>query len=740
MSGPRRLLSRLRDLRAHGAAPLSALVQLVASELVSEVCSVYVQRPGDILELAATEGLKQDAIGRTRLRVGEGIVGLCAATGAVMNLPDAQNHPAFAYRPETGEEPFASMLSVPVRRGGRTLGVLVVQNRTPRNFTEHEVDDLETVAMLLAEMLSGSGAIDGSPEGLGATVPRLFTGTPLMGGIAVGPVVLPRSARPVVRLLADNPQAEQVRLEQAMDRMRRGLDDLFADVPNNGRTADVTASREVLEAYRLVASDAGWLRRVGDVIRGGLTAEAAVQRVASELHDRMRRINDPYLRERLADMEDLANRLLTALMGEAPRTPVPGGGILLARRLGPAELLDWHARGIAGVAVEEASPSGHAAILARALGIPALGTLRGMLDSAEQGDDALIDADEGQLILRPEAEVQRAYLRAQEARNAKYAELATWRGRAAATADGVAMKLMLNVGLSIELPQLARTGADGIGLFRTEIAMLARGSVADVAEQAAIYARVMDEAGDKPVLFRTLDLGADKLLPGTISEEENPAMGWRSLRVGLDRPALLRRQLRALLLAAGGRDLSVMFPMVATVAEFRAAKALMMAEASRVRPAPGRLRIGTMLEIPALMWQLPELLKAVDFISVGSNDLLQFLFAADRGTPSLYDRYDFLSPPVLDILEQLIVAANAASIPMSLCGEAASKPLEALVLAALGMTTLSMPAGSILPIKAMLSQADLGAFRSVLTAIRRGGGGGLRESVATWAREQGILA
>ncbi len=740
MSGPRRLLSRLRDLRAHGAAPLSALVQLVASELVSEVCSVYVQRPGDILELAATEGLKQDAIGRTRLRVGEGIVGLCAATGAVMNLPDAQNHPAFAYRPETGEEPFASMLSVPVRRGGRTLGVLVVQNRTPRNFTEHEVDDLETVAMLLAEMLSGSGAIDGSPEGLGATVPRLFTGTPLMGGIAVGPVVLLRSARPVVRLLADNPQAEQVRLEQAMDRMRRGLDDLFADVPNNGRTADVTASREVLEAYRLVASDAGWLRRVGDVIRGGLTAEAAVQRVASELHDRMRRINDPYLRERLADMEDLANRLLTALMGEAPRTPVPGGGILLARRLGPAELLDWHARGIAGVAVEEASPSGHAAILARALGIPALGTLRGMLDSAEQGDDALIDADEGQLILRPEAEVQRAYLRAQEARNAKYAELATWRGRAAATADGVAMKLMLNVGLSIELPQLARTGADGIGLFRTEIAMLARGSVADVAEQAAIYARVMDEAGDKPVLFRTLDLGADKLLPGTISEEENPAMGWRSLRVGLDRPALLRRQLRALLLAAGGRDLSVMFPMVATVAEFRAAKALMMAEASRVRPAPGRLRIGTMLEIPALMWQLPELLKAVDFISVGSNDLLQFLFAADRGTPSLYDRYDFLSPPVLDILEQLIVAANAASIPMSLCGEAASKPLEALVLAALGMTTLSMPAGSILPIKAMLSQADLGAFRSVLTAIRRGGGGGLRESVATWAREQGILA
>jgi phosphotransferase system enzyme I (PtsP) len=739
MNSPRRLLSRLRNLRAHGSAPLSALVQLVASELVSEVCSIYVQRPGDILELAATEGLNPDAVGHTRLRVGEGIVGLCAATGAVMNLPDAQNHPAFAYRPETGEEPFASLLAVPVRRSGRTLGVLVVQNRTPRNFADPEIDDLETVAMLLAEMLSGDGATDGSPEGLAATVPRTFTGTPLMSGIAVGPIVLLRAVRPIVRLLADDPGAEQDRLDQAVDRMQRGLEDLFADVPNNGGAADVNASREVLEAYRLVASDAGWLRRVADVIRGGTTAEAAVQRVASELHDRMRRISDPYLRERLADMEDLANRLLTSLTGEAPRAPIPEGAILLARRLGPAELLDWHARGIAGAAVEEASPAGHAAILARALGIPAIGGLRGILDSAEHGDDAVVDADDGQFLLRPETEVRQAYTRAQEARNAKYAELATWRGRPAATADGVELKLMLNVGLSLELPQLERTGADGIGLFRTEIAMLARGSVADVAEQAAIYSRVLDEAGDKPVIFRTLDLGADKLLPGTVSGEENPAMGWRSLRVGLDRPALLRRQLRALLLAAGGRDLSVMFPMVATVVEFRAAKALLLAEAKRVRPSPGTLRIGTMLEVPALMWQLPQLVKEADFISIGSNDLLQFLFAADRGTPSLYDRYDFLSQPVLDLIEQLVVAAKSACVPVSVCGEAASRPLEALVLAALGVTTLSMPASGILPIKAMFAQVDLQSFRSVLTAIRRSGGFGLREPLATWAREQALI-
>src|SRR4051812_23466547 len=690
MTATRRLLARLRNLRAHGAAPLPALVQLVASEMVSEVCSVYVSRPGDILELAATHGLNPDAVGRTRLRVGEGIVGLCAATASVMNLPDAQNHPAFAYRPETGEEPFTSMLAVPVRRPGRTLGVLTVQNRMPRNFTELEVDDLETVAMLLAELLPGSGATDGSPEGLAATVPRLFKGVTLMAGIAAGPIVLLSTARPVARFLSDDPEAEQARLDQAVDRMQRGLDDLFSDVPHTGRPADITASREVLEAYRLVAADAGWLRRVAEVIRSGMTAEAAVQRIASELHDKMRRISDAYLRERLADMEDLANRLLTALTGHAPMETVPEGAILVARRLGPAELLDWHARGIAGVAIEEASPSGHAAILARALGIPAIGSLRGMLDSAETGDDAVVDADDGQFILRPETEVQQAYARAKETRDARYAELATWRGRPASTRDGVGLSLMLNIGLALELPQLERTGADGIGLFRTEIAMLARGSVADVAEQADIYARVLDEAADKPVLFRTLDLGADKLLPGTVTEEENPAMGWRSLRVGLDRPALLRRQLRALLLAAGGRDLSVMFPMVATVSEFRTAKSLLMAEARRIRPSCGKLRVGTMLEVPALMWQLPDLLKEVDFISVGSNDLLQFMFAADRGTPSLYGRYDFLSQPMLDAIEQLSVAASAASVPVSLCGEAASRPLEALVTAALGVTTLSM--------------------------------------------------
>ena len=742
MASPRRLLARLREAMAHGSAPLEELVHLVAVELVSEVCSVYAVRPGEILELVATEGLNPQAIGRTRLRIGEGIIGLCAATGGIMNLPDAQNHPAFAYRPETGEEPFASMLAVPVRRAGRPLGVVAVQNRAARSYSDEEVEELETVAMLLAEVLAAGGAADAAEEGVGATVPRIFAGATMATGIVIGPVVLLGSRRRTVKLVADDPDRELARLHEASQRMQQGLDDLIAGAPDG---LDGSASREVLDAYRLIAADAGWMKRVAEVIGGGFSAEAAVQRVAGELHDRMRRLTDPYLRERLADIEDMAGRLLSALAGgDGSRPAVPPGAILLARRVGPAELLDWHAAGIGGLAVEEGSPAGHAAILARALGLPAVGGLRGMLQAAALGDEAVVDADEGQLVLRPETEVRATYLRALEVKSAQEAGWANLRQRPAATADGTAVNLMLNVGLSMEVAHLDTTGADGIGLYRTEIAMLARGAIADVAEQAASYARVLDAAAGRPVLFRTLDLGADKMLPGDVPQEENPAMGWRSLRIGLDRPALLRRQLRALLLAAGGRPLSVMFPMVATVAEFRAARTLLVAEARRVRPAPEQLSIGTMLEVPALLWQLDPLLQEVDFISVGSNDLLQFLFAADRGAPSLYSRYDLLSPPVLSLFDSLLTAARRArdgkGVPVSLCGEAASRPLEAMTLIALGFNTLSMPAAGILPVKALLAELDLTAFRPVLAAIRQAASGApsVREPIAVWAREHGL--
>jgi phosphotransferase system enzyme I (PtsP) len=731
---PRRLLSRLRALMAGGTAKLSDIVALVAAESVAEVCSVYALRAGEILELRATEGLNVQAVGRTRLRVGEGIVGLVAATGQMLNLADAQNHPAFAYRPELGEEKFASMLAVPVRRGGRTTGVLTVQNRASRHYTDDETDVLETVALFVADMLAADGS--DTREGFTGSLPRQFDAAMLSPGIVSGPVHLPATLLAPKRLLADDTAAELSRLQRALGDMRQGLDSLIKTQLPPG-----AAPRDILDATRQVAADDGWLRRVTEVIRGGLSAEAAVHRVAQDFRTRMRTIADPYLRERLADLEDRAGRLIAALIGASAVPADVTGTILLVRRLGPAQLLEWHARGIAGLLIEEGSAGGHAAILARALGLPGLGGARGAIDAANTGDEAVLDADEGTLILRPDPGVRQAYERALEARAVRSAAWQTLRDAPSLTRDGTPFTLMMNAGLTLELDQLASTGAQGIGLFRTEIAMMARGSVPDAAEQALIYGRVLDAAGDKPVYFRTLDLGSDKLLPDSPrAEEENPAMGWRSLRVGLDRPAVLRRQLRALLLAAAGRKLSVMFPMVATLSEYRQARGLLYAEAARMRPAPEKLQVGTMLEVPALLWMLPELMAEVDFVSIGSNDLMQFVFAADRGTSSLAERYDFLSVPMLRLVYSITQAAEAAAVPLSVCGEAASRPLDAAVLMAIGIKTLSMSASSLLGVKEALSALDLVAFRSFLETLRRTAATytSLREPIGAWARDHGL--
>ncbi len=723
----------MREHFASGTASLADIARLVANGLLADASVIYVTRPGEMLELAATYGLNVSAVGFTRLRAGEGIIGITASSGDIMNLADAQNHPRYVYRAEIGEDAMASMLAVPVKRAGRTLGVIAVMSREPRAFTGAEVEALATVSMLLAEILAKAGATDMGEEGFSESLPRRYAGHVLAAGIARGSILPYGAAPPIARLLTDDPQAEIKRLNHAVEAANKGLDKLIsANLPGGG------ASRDVLEAYRMVAQSSGWLAQVREAIHDGLTAETAVDKVSRNLRERMRRIGDPYLRERLADIEDMIGRLLVALGGMAPKPEHAGGMVLLVRRLGPADLLDWHARGIAGVAIEEASTSGHAAILARALGLPALQVDRGAVEAARAGDPAILDAEGATLILRPEPDVVAVYERALEARSVRAVALAAYRDRPAITQDGTAIKLMLNVGLALELDQLDRTGADGIGLYRTEIAALAAGGIPDIAGQAAEYSRVLDRAKGRPVQFRTLDLGADKLLPGEPGPpEENPAMGWRSLRVGLDRPAILRRQLRALLLGAQGRKLSIMFPMVATVEEFRAARDLLEAEAARIRPAPEALEAGTMLEVPALLFQLPGLLAEADFISVGTNDLMQFLFAADRGTPELAERYDTLCAPMLELLEKLVQACDAAGVPLSICGEAAGRPLDALAFAALGVTTLSMSGNAILPVKAVLVEADLNALRPVLRELRRAGaaGGSIREPLAAWARE-----
>jgi phosphotransferase system, enzyme I, PtsP len=709
--GARRLLRRMIELMAAPVTPeerLDRIVGMIAADIVAEVCSVYVRRAGDILELFATQGLRSTAVHQTRLRVGEGLVGLIAAQGRVLNTSDARSHPDFAFRPETGEEIYNSFLGVPMVRGGQVAGVLVVQNRAQRRYAEDEVEALEVVASLLGEMLASGSLVDtqqyGDLAGVAAQ-PRQLEGVSLVPGIAMGEAVLHRRVIEVPRLLAEDPATEVARLDTAIGELRAAVDELV-------RHPDITAgeTHDVLESYRMFAHDHGWLRRMREAIHTGLTAEAAARRVQEETRLRLGQVSDAYMRERLLDLDDLANRLLMHLSGhQRAHDPeeLPESFILVARALGPAELLEYDRTRLGGVILEEGSPTAHVTILARALDIPMVGRIPAVMTAIDPGDLVGLDGDSGHVFVRPGEDVELAFAQSLAARAERRRHLGQLRDLPSVTADGIRVGLSINAAFPFDLAQLATTGADGVGLYRTELAFMTRARFPDVETQTELYARILDQVGARPIVFRTLDVGSDKHLPyWTTSHETNPAMGWRAMRMVLDRPSVLRAQLRALLRACAGRPLSIMFPMVAEVAELDAARGLLELEQARAsargEPPPERVEVGTMLEVPALYWQLPALLERIDFLSVGSNDLLQFLFACDRGNPALIDRYDVLSPAFLRFLHDLVRRCRRAGVRLSICGEMASRPLEAMALVGVGLRHLSLIPTDVAPVKAML--------------------------------------
>ncbi len=745
----RRLLARLRDILAGTGTVqerLDRVVAAIAIDMVCEVCSLYIQRAGEVIELYATQGLKASATHYTRLRVGEGLVGNIAAQARSLALSDAQSHPDFAFRPETGEEIYLSLLGVPILRGGRVLGVLVVQNRTRRNYTDEEVETLETIAMVLAELIVGEElisrdemhAVDG-----GALLPVTLDGVRLNGGLAIGEAVRHERHRPIHRLVSDSPEAELVRFETAVSEMHGAIDAMLAatDVAEGGD------HRDILETYRMIAEDAGWLGRIAEAIDGGLTAEAAVEKVHNDTHARFRNLSDPYLRERLHDFDDLANRLLAHLIGDEP---AGNGGdlteniILVARNMGPVELLDYDRTRLRGLVLEEGSATTHVAIVARALDIPVVGRAADALEHIDLADTVIVDGDNAQVHIRPAENAREAFNETSRVRAQRVAAYASLRDAPAETRDGVRISLNINAGLLADLQTVHDTGADGIGLYRTEIPFMDRPEFPDVDRQTELYERIFDQLEGKRVVFRTLDVGGDKRMPyWEDRDEENPAMGWRAIRVSLDRPVLLRHQLRALIRAAAGRDLAIMFPMISEVAEFDAARALLDRELRRAEERkgklPGNLSVGTMFEVPALAFQLPQLLDRIDFVSIGSNDLFQFLFAADRGSPQIADRYDTLSPAALNFIGHLVRQADEAQKTISLCGEMASRPLDAMVLLGLGLRNLSMAPSAIGPVKAMIRSLSLKDLERYLKQLGDVAEHSLREKLREFALDHAVI-
>lgn len=746
--GPsRRLLARLRDVMAGSGTAQSRLdkiVTLIAAEMVAEVCSCYISRPGDVLELFATIGLNPDAVHRTRLRVGEGLVGEVAATARPLAIANAPQHPKFAYRPETGEDPYESWMGVPILRGGKVRGVLIIQNQMKRNYSEDEVETLETIAMVVAELIVG-GEIARPGEVASPTavsLPARLHGVALSGGLAQGLAVLHRTQITVRQMVADDPVVEAERFRQAVEHMHRSIDDLVAD----HRSVGIGEGGEILETYRMFAEDRGWLSRIHEAIDTGLSAEAAVQRVQNDMAARMARVTDPYLRERLVDFDDLANRLLLHLAGHtsaAALGTLPDDMVLIARAIGPAELLDYDRRKLRGLVLEEGSATSHVAIIARALDIPVVGRCVEAMRLIEPLDPIVVDGDHGNVFVRPSEDVIDTITKAIQAQAGQRKVYAEEARLPAVTRDGAAVSLMLNAGLLSDMPHLDAVGADGIGLYRTEIPFMVRSEYPSVATQTDLYARVMDLAEGRPVVFRTLDVGGDKRLPYFAEmDEDNPALGWRAIRIGLDRPAMLRQQIRALIQGAAGRPFGVMFPMVAEVTELDAARALFDREVARAAaqgaPMSDEIRVGVMLEVPSLLWQLDQVLRTADFVAVGSNDLMQYLYAADRTNTRVAQRYDTLSPGLIAALAEAVARCDSAGRRISLCGEMASRPIEAMTLLGLGFRTLSMPATSIGAVRTMVRSLDLGHFSLWLSRVRANARGSLRPAIRAYARDHDV--
>jgi len=745
--GPRLLLRRLREIMAEQTSAqmrLDKLVAVIASNMVAEVCSIYLRRAGKVLELFATEGLNLAAVHNTRLKEGEGLVGLISETAEAVNLSDAPADPHFSYRPETGEDPYKSFLGVPIVRGGQVFGVLTVQNKAERIYAEEEVEALQTVAMVLAEVVAQGGFFNvaelDEPE-LRIDRPRRFAGDPLSEGVAVGRVVLHEPRVRVERMIADNPVAELKRLEEAIGSLRESVDEMLSS-----SELDLTGEgREVIEAYRLFAYDQGWRQRMRDAVRTGLTAEAAVERVQDETRLRVQRLGDPILRERAHDFDDLARRLLRHLTGEdAAQRHLPQNAVLIARGMGPAELLDYGRDKLVGLVLEEAATTSHVAIVARSMGLPLVASLEGIADNARGGDTIAVDGETGEVHLRPATEIVKAFENKRELRVQAQARFAAVRELPAVTRDGVAVRLMMNAGLEFDMPQLAQSGADGIGLFRTELQFMIGETMPRLADQSAFYKKILDAAGDKPVVFRTLDLGGDKVLPYARWErEENPALGWRAIRIALDRPALLRYQVRALLTASAGRTLRILLPMVSDVDEFNRGRALIDRELERARllnlVRPTQVLVGAMLEVPALAFMLPQLMRSADFVSIGSNDLLSLAFAVDRTNPRVSKRYDNLNPASLTLIRLIVNSAAENSGDLSLCGEMAGRPLDAMALLGLGIRTLSMQPGQIGPIKMMIRSLHLGEVSVFVDRLCGRTDHSLRTRLSAFAAERGIV-
>lgn len=739
-----KLLRQVTEGQDDVPVKLAKIIKIIAEEMKADAAACYVAVDDSYLELFASYGFNQEVAHKVTLRYGEGLVGEIAKTNRSLAAADAWAHPKFSYKPELGEEDYKSFLGVPLIRWSRSIGVLTLQNKEPHDYSRLEIEILETIAMVLSEII-GSEEMTEYKKSLikerGITTRERHKGMSLSKGYGLGKAVVHRRRQTVTKIFAEDKEKELHRLETAHCKMNEDLDKKFDETK-----LGIGEHVDILDAYKMFAKDKGWYKKIEDNVKSGLTAEAAVERSYEDMWNRLSATTDTYLKERLHDLRDVADRLQSYLSGDNKTIGEVKNWndiIVVAQTMGPADLMDYDYHKIRGLIIEDGTPTMHVAIVAKALNIPVIAKIKGIFEEIKTGEMIAVDGNDGYVYINPLPNVQEKFKAKIAEKEKLLAKLDELKKLPAKSLDGVKIGLFINVGLSFDFDYIETTNCDGIGLYRTEIPFMASDVMPNVERQTTYYKELMDKAGSKKVIFRSLDVGSDKLLPyWSNMGEENPAIGWRSIRISLDRRAILRKQVRAFLRAAEGKELNVMFPMISDLAEFEEAKETLMIELEKEKrkgsPVPSKVNVGLMIEVPALIFQLEDILKQADFISIGTNDLAQFMFACDRGNPRLTERYDVLSSPFLKLMGEIVTKANAAGVYCSVCGEMASNPIEAMALIGLGFRNLSASGASFGRVKSMIRSMNVEEVSDYVKTLLKSQKRTLRPQLLAYAYDHGI--
>ncbi len=746
------------------------MVDLVAKRLDADVCSVYLTETDlDYLTLRATRGLAAESVGVVRLRFGEGLVGIAARDREPVAVENAQEDPRYRFFPGTGEERFTSLMAAPLLVRGVTIGVLVVQTERARHFDPQDVELLQTCAQLIAPVVLNARLLDlvtRSDDERNAVVSRLaqtglpvdagtparpaernveLRGSPSSPGIAIGPVHRledPVDLSRVEYVPSANPAQERRDLLRAVIEARRELDGVRDDMSE--RFGPEFAA--VFNTHIQILEDKGFVRRLERAVAQSANAVDALRDVLEAYRKTFERIEDPYFRERGADIEDVGRRVAARLLGVRHRAiPLQEGAIVIADNILPAHFATLEIEKIAALVSEHGGPTSHGAIFARSLEIPAVTGVAGIRAGVHAGEIAIVDGASGRVYLQPDGALRAQYERAQHRYEVAVEHLDTLRDRPAVTCDGMRIRLTANVGLLNDLRLVDRHGAEGVGLFRTELLAIAHRGFPEEEEQERLYDRVVRHVAPRPVTIRTLDLGGDKSLDlPDAPAEENPQLGWRSTRLMLSHVSVFRAQLRAILRASAARNVRVLFPLIGSVEELRAAREILEAAkrelSTRGTPFDPEVPVGVMIEVPSAALVADALARECDFFSIGTNDLTQYTLAVDRGNERVAHLYDSLHPAVLALIDRAVRAAQRARIPVSVCGEMASNPLAVPLLVGLGIGELSGSPSAVPVVKEIVRALDAGeAALDARRALAAGTATEVREIAAARLTASGLL-